>query len=274
MDHRTEQRMELGRKTELGGKLKNVLDGRTLGASSPRLAGLLKPGMRVLDAGCGTGAITRGIAEAVGPSGRVLGLDSHAGLIADAIARHGDVPGLSFAAADVYSLPADASYDIVAASRLLIWLADPERAIRSLAAAVRPGGKVVIADYNHDKIEWSPSPPDSMRRFYAAYLKWRTDAGLHNGIADRLADLMAGAGLEAVEIFPQHEQARRGQPDFVARASIWADTAASRGPQMARDGYTTTASWERAETEYRRWCGEEAESMTMYMLSVEGTGRE
>jgi ubiquinone/menaquinone biosynthesis C-methylase UbiE len=48
---------------------------RSLETSHRRLAELLRPGMAVLDVGCGAGAITRGIAEAVAPGGHALGLD-------------------------------------------------------------------------------------------------------------------------------------------------------------------------------------------------------
>lgn len=265
-----ENNADLGRKTELDGKLKNVLNARTLTDSFPRLAQRITPGLRVLDVGCGTGAITQGIAEAVGPQGSAVGVDSNRALIAEARARHEGTPGLTFEVADVYSLAPDGSFDVVAASRLLVWLVDPKRAMASLAGAARPGGTVLVADYNHEKIEWFPEPPDSMKKFYAAYMKWRADAGLDNAIADRLPALMSDAGLRDIRVFPQLEEMKRGQPGFEARASIWADTAASRGPQMARDGYGTPEAWEQAESEYRRWVAAEAISIKMVMLAAEG----
>lgn len=48
---------------------------------------VLARGMSVLDVGCGTGAITKGIAEAVGPNGTVVGVDRDQGLIARARAH-------------------------------------------------------------------------------------------------------------------------------------------------------------------------------------------
>ncbi|MDI4647604.1 class I SAM-dependent methyltransferase [Cohnella hashimotonis] len=266
----TKDKTDIGSKTALNGKLKNVLNARTLADSFPLLAQRMKTGLRVLDVGCGTGAITRGIAEAVGPRGRTVGVDSNAALIAEARAKHAGTPGLTFDVSDVGSLPADQTFDIVAASRLLVWLPDPGAGMASLAGAVRPGGTVLVADYNHDKIEWSPEPPDSMKEFYAAYLKWRSDKGLDNAVADRLSAWMGDAGLRDIRVFPQHEEMRRGLPDFEARASIWADTAASRGPQMARDGYGDPKAWKRAESEYRHWAAEEAISIRLYMLAAEG----
>ncbi len=52
-----------------------ILNTRTLHNAHPRLAERLIPGLRVLDIGCGTGTITRGIAEAVAPHGEVVGVD-------------------------------------------------------------------------------------------------------------------------------------------------------------------------------------------------------
>ncbi|WP_424461000.1 methyltransferase domain-containing protein [Priestia megaterium] len=58
-----------------------VIDNRTLENSHKRLAEILKPGMNVLDVGCGTGTITSGIAELVGPNARVVGIDNNLTLI-------------------------------------------------------------------------------------------------------------------------------------------------------------------------------------------------
>src|SRR5438093_7534935 len=92
-----------------------ILDTRTLATAHRRLAQLLQPGLTVLDVGCGTGAITRGIAETVAPNGRAVGVDVHAGLIAEARRLHGEVPGLAFETTDVYNLPFHDLFDIVTA---------------------------------------------------------------------------------------------------------------------------------------------------------------
>jgi hypothetical protein len=68
-----------------------------------------------------------------------------------------------------------------------------------MAAAVRPGGRVVVLDYNHDRNSWSPEPPPEFRKFYAAFLAWRASNGWANDIADRLPELFAAAGLAEIE---------------------------------------------------------------------------
>ncbi|MBB3126307.1 SAM-dependent methyltransferase [Paenibacillus rhizosphaerae] len=262
------------RRTELSGKLTDVLQTRTLVLSHPILNGMLKKGLSVMDVGCGTGAITRGIAEAVGPEGRAVGVDQNPHLIKQARQTYGKVPGLSFTEGDIYSLEEALvdcpAFDIVTCSRLMVWLPDPLTALKAMVKAVKPGGRIVIADYNHEKITWSPQPPASMRAFYSAYLRWREDAGLNNRIADDLPDLMRQAGLEQVSAIPSHEAVRRDDPDYPQRSGLWADTASSRGPQMERDGFITRGEYELAEREYRQWVQSEAESITMYMLTVVG----
>ena len=248
-----------------------ILDTRTLPADNRRLAELLRPGMSVLDVGCGTGAITRGIAEAQGSHvTRVTGVDVNAGFIEGARTRHAGVPGLSFEVADVYALPWTATFDLVSAARVLQWLREPRTALTAMIAATRPGGRILVLDYSHDKIAWTPVPPKSMQRFYAAFLAWRAEAGMDNAIADHLPAMFDAARLESIAISVQHETTRRGDPDFTTRAGIWADVAASRGHQMVADGAVDEATRAAAETDYRRWVETTAERQTMYLLAVDG----
>jgi SAM-dependent methyltransferase len=185
-------------------------------------------------------------------------------------AAHGDVPGLSFEVASVDALPSAGAFDIVTAARVLQWLADPTSALRAMAAAARRGGRVIVLDYNHEKIAWTPEPPASLRRFYAAFLRWRADAGMDNTIADRLPALFATAGLTAIASTDQHEVARLGDADFETRAGIWADVAASRGHQMVADGAVTEAERRAAELDYRAWLRDGARSHALYLRAVEG----
>jgi SAM-dependent methyltransferase len=247
-----------------------ILDTRSLAADHRRLAALLRPGLAVLDVGCGTGAITRGIAEAVGPEGRAVGVDVNPSMIEAARATHRRVPDLSFYVIDVYALPFRGEFDIVAAARVLQWLADPEAALREMTKGLRRGGRIVILDYNHEKASWTPEPPGSMRRFVAAFLQWRAAAGLDNAIADRLEKLLAAVGLTAITTTDQREVTRRGDPDFETRAGMWAAVAATRGHQMVADGAISEGERRAAEVEYRAWLGEAPQSYAQYLLAVEG----
>ena len=250
-----------------------ILETRSLGRDHRRLAELLEPGFAVLDVGCGSGAITRGVAEAVGPTGRVVGLDASDSLIAGARRAYAGVPRLAFEVGDLHALPYHGTFDVVTAARVLQWLADPLGALMAMARATRPGGRVVVLDYNHEKIAWRPAPPPSMSAFYAAFLRWRAEAGLDNTVADRLVELFGAVDLVDVTVSPQHEVTRRGEADFERRTGIWAEVAATRGHQMVADGAVTERQRATAESEYRAWMRDDAESQTMYLLAIDGVRR-
>ncbi|WMT42974.1 class I SAM-dependent methyltransferase [Paenibacillus sp. D2_2] len=168
----------------------SVIDARTLADSHKRLGELIRPGMHVLDIGCGTGAITRGIAEITGPEGRVVGIDNNPEWIANARSRTQGISGISFEVGNVYDLQLDQQFDIVTSARVLQWLSHPYAAIEQMVKRVRSGGKLLILDYNHHRIEWSPPIPRSMQSFYDAFLRWRSDTGMDNEIADHLTMLL------------------------------------------------------------------------------------
>ncbi|RUS47361.1 methyltransferase domain-containing protein [Cohnella sp. AR92] len=250
-----------------------VINRRSLTASNKRLAELLRPGLSVLDVGCGSGAITVGMAEAVGPQGEAIGVDVNERLISDANRQHAKPDGsLRFEVADIYALPFKERFDVVTAARVLQWLARPEEALQQIVEAAKTGGQVLVLDYNHEKIAWEPEPPAAFRRFYEQFLKWRADSGMRNGIADELARMFEAAGLSDIVVTVQSETTRRGDPGFDQGAGIgiWAEVAASRGHQLVADGYLTEAERSAAEASYRSWVATEAVSQTMYLLAVEG----
>ncbi|NWL90122.1 ubiquinone biosynthesis methyltransferase UbiE [Paenibacillus sp. 79R4] len=249
-----------------------VIDARTLADSHRRLAELIRPGMRVLDIGCGTGAITRGIAEITGPEGLVIGIDNDPDWIAKARAEMQGTAGISFEVGDIYDLPLEQQFDIVTSARVLQWLSRPYTAIEQMVKRVRSGGKLLILDYNHHRIEWSPPIPSSMQSFYNAFLSWRSDAGMDNEMADHLAELMERTGeLNDIVSLSQLEFTQRQDPDFIHKALIWAEVADFKGKQMVQDGYISEQDRARAERDYRLWVQSQGEYQQMYLQSVEAT---
>ncbi|WP_326843925.1 methyltransferase domain-containing protein, partial [Streptomyces sp. NBC_01558] len=91
----------------------------------------VRPGERALDIGAGTGSQTRNLAAAVGPQGRVLGLEPNPGLRAVAEQRAAEAGSSArFADGDALSLPLpDSTVDVVWCERVLQHLAEPEKAV-------------------------------------------------------------------------------------------------------------------------------------------------
>jgi SAM-dependent methyltransferase len=247
------------------------LDARSLTDAHRRLAELLRPGMDVLDVGCGTGAITEGIAEAVAPAGQVVGVDVSKDLLGRAQVRAERHANLSFELADVVSLAHEPRrFDVVTAARMLLWLADPRAALATMAAVVRPGGLVVVLDYNLRKTAWEPAPPESVPAFYDAFLEWRAQAGMDNEIADHLEGMLGELGLSDVRCTPQPEHTRRGEADFDVRIALWGQVIATRGHQVVADGFLSETRRAAAEADFAEWASAVAQSQTMWLTAAEG----
>ncbi|MEV7148087.1 methyltransferase domain-containing protein [Streptomyces sp. NPDC093084] len=104
----------------------------------------LRPGDRVLDAGCGTGRALPPLRAAVGPSGQVLGMDLTPAMLQAAV-RAGRHRNGTLVLADVAALPVRSeSLDAVFAAGLIAHLPQPGRNLRELARVVRPGGGLAL----------------------------------------------------------------------------------------------------------------------------------
>jgi ubiquinone/menaquinone biosynthesis C-methylase UbiE len=134
---------------------------RSLASAADFLVPYLRPGMRLLDVGCGPGAITLGLAEVVAP-GEVVGLDVAPLQVerAQALAEARHVPNVRFEQGDAYALPfPDAAFDAVFASALLMHLRDPLAALREFRRVLRPGGIAAVKDRVGEGPVFVPSTP-------------------------------------------------------------------------------------------------------------------
>jgi ubiquinone/menaquinone biosynthesis C-methylase UbiE len=114
----------------------------------------IKIGATILDVGCGTGQDALDLAQAVGPHGRVIGIDRSETMLQEARARatRAQLP-VEYVLADATQLPfADASFDGCQASRVFGHLREPELAVAEMARVARPGARVVAADGDMDLI--------------------------------------------------------------------------------------------------------------------------
>src|SRR3954466_9073741 len=142
---------------------------RTVDNSAAYLAPHLRPGLLVLDVGCGPGTITVDLATRVAP-GRVVGLDLSDEPLAEArgLAERAGV-AVSFEVCDVYALAEpDDSFDVVHAHQVLQHLTDPVAALREMARVCRPGGLLAVRDVDYAATTWFPADP-ALDRWLALY---------------------------------------------------------------------------------------------------------
>ena len=246
-----------------------IFDNRSLEADYATLISALKPGMRVLDVGCGTGAISKDIAARVGPHGHVVGIDNTAHFIESGKQTYQSVKNLELIYADIFTFETDEKFDLIVSARVLQWLNNPVEALVRFKHFLKPGGKVSVLDYNHELLHWQPLPPESMLKFYAAFLRWRADAGMNNHIAEDLPGYFEEAGFKEIEVFDADEIYLKKQDNFLSRIGIWAKVAAST--QMVEEGYISDADRLKAIEDYNNWIANEAQEMTMVLKEVRGS---
>ncbi|MEV0850699.1 class I SAM-dependent methyltransferase, partial [Streptomyces sp. NPDC049954] len=166
-----------------------------------RLAGL-RPGMRVLDVGCGAGDVTFVAAGIVGPTGAVTGIDAAEEVLEVARARaarrrataSGPEDDISFRRMTLPDVTLDEPVDAVIGRLVLGHLPDPVTALRRLSGLVRPGGLIAFQDLDNFPLRVEPPTPLA-GAVLTAIAEALTVDGAGLGAGARLHTLFQRAGL-------------------------------------------------------------------------------
>jgi len=105
-------------------------------------------GMRVLDAGCGSGDVAFLAADLVGPSGKVVGVDRERKAVdwAKARANSQGITNVNFIEGDPAEMDFDEKFDAIVGRLVLMYYPDPVGALRKLTRHVRPEGLIVFQE--------------------------------------------------------------------------------------------------------------------------------
>jgi SAM-dependent methyltransferase len=198
-------------------------------------------GATCLDLGCGGGHVSRCLAELVGPTGRVVGLDLDSVKLAAArndAARAGH-RNLEFRTANVLEWSEPDTYDLVYGRFILSHLSDRPAFVRRMGAAVRRSGVVVLEDIDFAGSFCYPPNPAFSRycELYSAVIARR---GGDANLGPQLRGLCLDAGLEDVRV-------RAMQPVHGGRApenALVLSTLVNIGDAAIAEGLATPADLE------------------------------
>ncbi|KAB1644945.1 bifunctional demethylmenaquinone methyltransferase/2-methoxy-6-polyprenyl-1,4-benzoquinol methylase UbiE [Gulosibacter chungangensis] len=105
------------------------------------------PGQKVLDVACGTGTVSRILAD---HGSTVTGLDFSQGMINQAIERHGDHPNITFQQGDATELPfEDDTFDVTTVSFGIRNVQEPRKALAEMFRVTKPGGRILVCEFSH-----------------------------------------------------------------------------------------------------------------------------
>lgn len=164
----------------------------------------LAPGMTVLDVGSGVGDVAFMAADLVGPTGRVVGVDSNPVVLETARERaHAQGrANVEFVTGDCRWAPLGNDFDAAVGRLVLMYTGDVTEAVRAVAARVRPGGIVAFAE-----AEFSPvlgyaqaGPPGRGRAMWEWGERAFRCAGVHTAMAEQLNRAFVATGLGEPEM--------------------------------------------------------------------------
>jgi ubiquinone/menaquinone biosynthesis C-methylase UbiE len=228
---------------------------RTAENSAAFLLPHLRPGMSLLDIGCGPGNITADLAERVG-DGPVVGLDLPPDVIATAAADHVR-PNLTFRVGDVYALDiADDTFDVAYAHQVLQHLSDPVAALREMRRVVKPGGVVAVRDSDYGAFVWSPADP-VLTRWLELYHQLTIRNRAEADAGRYLHTWVRAAGFDDFQL-SHSAWTFQSEADRTWWGGVWADRAlhSEFARQCLEEGLCDQAELQQISDAFRRWAAE------------------
>ena len=152
----------------------------------------LSEGESVLDVGSGPGFLAESVADAVGTSGRVVGVDISDDLVARS-QRRNNRSWLTFYTGDATALDEpDTAYDAVVCTQVAEYIPDVDAVLSEVRRVLKPGGRFVIVATDWDGVIWHSGSPERMSRIMRS---WEAHCA-HPRLPRHLMNHLVKAGLE------------------------------------------------------------------------------
>jgi len=156
----------------------------------------IRPGMRILDVGCGAGDVTFLAADLVGASGEVVGIDHATAAVewAKARSQRHNAKNVQFLEGDPTRMEFAGQFDAVVGRFVLMYYSDPIAALRKLTRHVRTDGLIIFQEFDMDNARTYP-PAQTLDRILA-WMRQAFDAtGAHTQLGLELFPMFLAAGL-------------------------------------------------------------------------------
>jgi hypothetical protein len=142
---------------------------------------------------------------------------------------------------------------VVTAARTLQWIDDPKAALERMTRAAKPGGLVVVLDYNHSLNVWHPAPPAEFAAFYSAFLAWREANGWDNELANHCPALFEEVGLQEIRSYVQDDSTVKADNDFDEKSALWVQVIDNIGPTLQSARVCDAPLLQAARRSYDAW---------------------
>lgn len=230
---------------------------------------------RILDFGSGLGQFTRAMARAV-PRGRVVGIERDPNQLqrSKQLAAGDDEEKLAeFRGGDVINLdlPSDewGTYDVAHARFVLEHVSDPLRVVRNMVRSVRRGGRIVLADDDHDVMRLWPEPP-GVNELWRAYMRTYDRNGNDPFIGRRLVALLHAAGAQPVRNTWIFFGGCAGTENFDVLAANMLGVVMTARDRIAGGDLLDAKAFDAAVASYRQWAKRPDAALWFAMCWAEG----
>jgi SAM-dependent methyltransferase len=231
----------------------------------------LAVGSKILDVGSGLGQFTRLMARRC--AGSALGIERSREQLDYAKQLSKPDDRVEFREGDAYTLPLSpderGTFDIAHARFILEHVEEPLRVVHQMVQAVKPRGRIVLMDDDHDLLRLYPEVPE-FDALWNAYVETYRDLGNDPFIGRKLPDLIHRAGALPLRTTLIFFGGCKGQPEFEVLSDNMVGLIEGAAQSMLQFGRVSESQQEEGLAAFHRWRGLQSANMVFGLPWAEG----
>jgi ubiquinone/menaquinone biosynthesis C-methylase UbiE len=198
----------------------------------------IKPGDRVLDVACGTGVVTRLVANKIGSAGQAVGFDLNAGMLARARDFRETAAAIEWRLGNATDMPfGDATFDCVICQHGLQFIPNKAAAVSEMHRVLADRGRIVISVWRSiEHCPWQAAIADALERNMGHEQAAQIRSAFSFGDANELKQVIVAAGFRGVEIRIERETIRHASVAEYVPGYISATPVAAAVAGLDREG--------------------------------------